>query len=198
MARYDAIAEASLAVLRLLEDAYPTDLVVDSEGVGVDVQFPLLRGADFPASASTALSLFVYRIQVDGHRSLHSRRGLEENHTRPQLGIELHFLLTAWAESAAMQHVLLGWAMRVLADHPILPASVLDSSAAGVFHQDEALQLRQADLASEEIVRLWDRLGDRYELSVPYVLAGLQLDSEREVGGGLVTETHLRHGEAIS
>lgn len=197
MARYDSIAEACEGLRRLLEGAYPDGLVSEG-GVATSVTFEVLRGQDFPATAAPALTLFLHRIQVDGNRSLHSRPGPGGLGHRPQLGVELHLLLTAWANTAAMQHVLLGWAMRVLADYPILPAGLLDPTGAGVFHQDESLQLRPADLSGDELARLWDHLGDRFEVSVPYVLAGLQLDSEREVGGELVVETHLRHGEALS
>ena len=109
----------------------------------------------------------------------------EGNKQRPQLPIQLHFLLTAWAATASLQHFLAGWMMRTIEDYPVLPAGLLNrryGDADAVFWPDESVELSTAPLDTEDLFGLWDQLGpDVYELSVPYQARGIRIESTRLV-----------------
>jgi hypothetical protein len=71
--------------------------------------------------------------------------------------VDLHFLLTAWAKTAARQHEIDGWMMYVLEDNPTLPASLLNSYQPGVFQDDEAVDVVLAELSTEDMFHIWAR-----------------------------------------
>lgn len=99
------------------------------------------------------------------------------------MSLQLHFLLTAWAPDASLQHYLTGWMMRVLEDHPVLPAGQLNrryDPDSPVFLPDETVELSAAPLENEELFHLWDLIGPQtYQLSVPYQARGLRIESTR-------------------
>lgn len=61
----------------------------------------------------------------------------------PPVAVELHYLLTAWGDTPAVQQRLLGWCLRSLHDVPVLVASALNIAGgdAEIFHPDETVEL---------------------------------------------------------
>src|SRR3954451_11221229 len=119
MASYPAIAATSEAILGLLESAALT-----SEFAGVS--FAHYQAADFQTPIPTGVSLFLHRVTVNPNRNLAPRRNADGRRLRPAIPVDLHYLLTAWADDAIKQQRLLGFAVRTLEDTPILPAGVLN------------------------------------------------------------------------
>jgi hypothetical protein len=83
------------------------------------------------------------------------------------LHVDLHYLLTSWAQSADVEQQLMGWAMRTLQDASILDASLL--SPDGMWGPDEVIHLSPEELSNEDMLRLWDGLEPKYRLSYSYV-----------------------------
>ncbi|MCB0189837.1 MAG: DUF4255 domain-containing protein, partial [Caldilineaceae bacterium] len=68
--------------------------------------------------------------------------------------------------------------MRVLEDTPILPSGLLNAGAEAIFLSDESVEIGIAELTNEDILRIWETVTeDRYQISVPYVVRNLQVDS---------------------
>jgi hypothetical protein len=180
MATYRAVEATCDAVVSLLRDNYPEELPAPP------LQFAVLTRAGFTTGMGSGVSLFLYRIHVDGTDRVPEGRVLPGGRRQgPYLPVQLQFLLTAWAADASLQHFLTGWMMRVVEDHPVLPAGLLNrryDADAPVFWPDETVELSAAAMETEDLFHLWDLLGPAsYELSVPYQARGVRIESTREL-----------------
>jgi hypothetical protein len=131
------------------------------------------------------ITLFLYRVFHNGTIRTPPGRltqnGKEEKSSMP---VELHVLLTSWASSADLQHRLLGWAMRVLEDTPIIPSTILNYNE-DVFHPDETIEIVPTELSTENLFRIWETVTDKnYQISVPYVLRIIFIESLIEESSG--------------
>jgi hypothetical protein len=157
-----------------------------------DLQFEIFLASDFAAKKLTAgVSVFLYRVYPNGvSRRPNGRLGADGRRERPQLPLDLHFLLTAWAVDASLSHRIVGYMMRVMEDYSILPASLLNSvidaqSPTPVFHPDEAIEVVPSELINEDLLRLWqDLVQHEYELSVPYVARNVYIESRKVLTEG--------------
>src|SRR5215510_6575265 len=118
MATYPAIAVTGQAILKLLADSCPREEFAAA-------RFELFQVGNFSQSPpmEEGISLFLYRLGVNAaRRNLPSHVKFNGLRYRSPLPLDLYFLMTAWAKTAAKQQRLLGWAMRVLEDTPLLPS----------------------------------------------------------------------------
>lgn len=178
MATYRAIEATCDAVVGLLRDNYPEDL---SEPA---LQFAVFTKSEFGAGLGAGVSLFLYRVYLDGtERAPDGRVLLDGRRQFPHMPLQLQFLLTAWAPDASLQQYLTGWMMRVIEDHPVLPAGLLNrryEDDSPVFWPDETVELSAAAMDSEDLFGLWDLIGPgSYQLSVPYQARGIRVESTR-------------------
>lgn len=174
MASFRAISGIGEAVIELLRTGY------DPDEFNNTAEFKVFTSQDFTdKTISNGASLFVYRIFCNGaFRTPPSRISDQGARFDTQLPIEVHFLVTIWGTQASFQNELAGWIMRLLEDTPILPASFLNSSVPGVFHDDETVDIILAELRTEDLFRIWDVLGlNAYQLSIPYVARVVKIDS---------------------
>jgi hypothetical protein len=176
MANYRAISAVSEALCFLMQSQYdPADFD------GNQLQFRVYLAKDFSQPIEAGVSVFLYRVYVN--RVLRSPSGrLDANgrRTRPQLPVDLHFLMTAWAKDASLQHAIAGWMMRALEDTPVLPAGLLNHKVPGVFHPDETAEVGVTDLTTEELFRIWEVIVNHaYQISIPYVVRGVKIESTR-------------------
>src|SRR5207237_6560191 len=101
---------------------------------------------------------------------------------RAPISLDLHFLLTAWAQDASLQHSIAGWMMRALEDTPNLPSGLLNHRFGGSFHPDESVEIGITELSTEELFRIWEVIvNNAYQISVPYVARVVRLESLRPV-----------------
>jgi hypothetical protein len=182
MSTHAAIASTMEAIVRLLRASYDPD---DFNGAVLD--FQVYVSADFDQPMDQGVSLLLYRVYHNGSVRAPQGRLLPDGRRRhTELPVDLHFLLTAWATQASLQHEIAGWAMRVLEDQPLLSAGLLNSYRPGVFRPDETVTLGPTDLSVEDVFRIWEVMIEHsYQLSVPYVARTLRLESlrlEREHG----------------
>src|SRR5205823_1050103 len=138
---------------------------------GNPLQFKVYVSRDFAQPMDAGVSLFLYRIYTNAsNRAPAGRLDREGKRQRAQLPLDLHFLLTAWARDASLQHTIAGWMMRTLDDLPSLPAGLLNQTYAEVFHPDESVEIGPAELSTEELFRIWDVIANNvYQISVPYL-----------------------------
>ena len=96
----------------------------------------------------------------------------------PPLPLDLYYLLTCYAPNDVQDgnvtaQQLLGEAMRVLHEHPVLPTAYL---AAGLQDASEKLQITLCTLDPEELSRIWTTFAQPFRLSVLYQVSVVQLD----------------------
>ncbi|MCK6548975.1 DUF4255 domain-containing protein [Myxococcota bacterium] len=194
MGNVRSIAAVSRAVVTLLEANYDRTLFDN------DLEFDVYTGRDFQAPMTAGVTVFIYRVFHNGTNRLPPGRvGADGRRQRTRLPVDLHFILTAWAPTASLQHTIVAWMMRVLEDHPLLPAGFLNHAEPGAFQADELVEIAPVELSTEDLLGLWERLvGQRYVLSVPYVARTVMIDSSlAEAAGPDVVERVMALREIV-
>jgi hypothetical protein len=172
MANITAIHSVGTSLVTYLRKSYPQ---------AMHVQFPcdfaLLSGGEINrlTDPPTTLSLFVYRVTINEHLRNTPRPDLNNNHAL-SLTLDLHYLMTVWAEQAQHEQVILGWAMRQLFMHPILDASSLDPG--GGWQPGDAIQVIPSEQSNEDIMRIWNAITPPFRLSVCYVARVVRIDAD--------------------
>jgi hypothetical protein len=181
MADYRAITAVSEAIVYLLESQYRLE-----DFDGNQLEFKVYLAKDFSQPMEAGVSFLLYRIYANGsHRTPSGRPRPDGQRYRSQLPLDLHFLLTAWAKDASLQHTIAGWMMRVLEDMPSLPAGLLNHSMPGIFHADETVEISLTELTTEELFRIWEVIvNNAYQISVPYVARNVRIESQQLLSSG--------------
>lgn len=170
MATYRAIGSVAEAVARLLEQSWLPTLLN-----GIEPQFAVYQGKDFSAPMEAGISVFVYQVMVD--KVQRTLPPAESQHRRP-LPLVISLLLTPWAQDVSAEHDLLGWAMRTIADNPILASGFLNSAVSGVFRPEETVELVPSELTNDEVFQLWQVLPSSLQLSAGYLARVVRVESE--------------------
>jgi hypothetical protein len=139
-----------------------------------------------PTSANGAvLSVWLHRVvPCAQRRSLPPRPRTDGKRGRPPIAVDLHYLISAWAGDPVVQHEALGWAIRVLDDHPSLAAPLLnDGGFANCFHPDETVDLVWDVLSSTEENEIWQVAQAARQPSGAYVARMIALESELPLPG---------------
>jgi hypothetical protein len=181
MASYRAITAISDAVAHLLGSQYsPEDFG------GNTLQFEVYLAKDFLSPMDAGVSVFLYRVYPNSTlRTPPGRFGADGRRQRPMLPLDLHFLLTAWAKDASLQHQIAAWMMRMLEDTPIFPIGLLNHRFPNTFQPDETVELCLAELTTEELFRIWEVIvNNAYQISIPYVARNVRIESMQTVGTG--------------
>ncbi len=176
MATLLAIQATAKAIRRLLAEACPKADFPTAE-------FKIVQAGDLAEinQPFEGISIFLYQISVNtSPRNVPALVSPSGKQTRPPLSLDLHFLLTPWSGSAETQLHILAWAMRVLEDSPIIPASNLNQDFSGVevFRPAETVRLIMDPMPLQDMALLWENLHQvRIIPSVAYVVRGIQIES---------------------
>jgi hypothetical protein len=184
MASFDAIAAVGQAIRALLSDA--------ATGIFPDASFDLFQAGDFPKPRDgMGVSIFLYRVAANTtQRNLPPRVTNDGRRFRPSLALDLHYMLTPWAPTSDTQHRLLGWAMRVLEDTPILPAAYVNAheSQGDTFRPEETVELVYDPLSLQDLSNLWEVLEPKLQPTATYVARRIDIESSREIIDGAIVQ----------
>jgi hypothetical protein len=193
MANLQAIHSVGHSLVTWLRNTYPAQ----AGGQAMpDCSFDLVSSGEMatPEPDVTRLTLYLYRVTVNEHqRQLRPERMSPEQ--QAPLGIDLHFLLTAWANTAQDELLPLTWAIRQLYEHPILDTAALSREAG--WAPDEVVQIIPSELSTEDMMRIWDALEPSYRLSVSYIARRVRLDPDVFTEAAPVVATRLGYGSAV-
>jgi hypothetical protein len=144
----------------------------------------LVRTADFEESVvgtnigSPALSIFLYRVDFNKMmRAAWSAVGSQDGFAH--LPLDLHFLLTPWADNAEFEHRILGKAMQCLETTPMFSGPLLYPSPFAGWAPNESIQIVLEDVSTEALMRTFDSLPTDYRLSVPYIARITRIDGRQ-------------------
>jgi hypothetical protein len=177
LATYHAISAIGQAVVSLLKSARAA-----SEFPSIDVR--LFQAKDVQSVTEfEGLSLFLYRVAVSGaRRQMPAAIAPSGQLYRRPLPVDLFYLLTPWARTAEMQHLLLAWAMRTIEDSPSLPAALLNSHFPNdrPFRSDETVELLHDPLSVQDLNNIWEILGKHnVQVSTSYLVRVVPIDSQQ-------------------
>lgn len=122
---------------------------------------------------ATTLVILLYGVSIDEHQRNAARTSGTHMGTIP-LGVNLHLLLTAWADNADDEHHLMAWAMREFHRMPVLDRSIL--LPANEWEREDKIQVTPVETDFDQIFRLWEALRQPYRLSAPYLARVVKID----------------------
>lgn len=137
--------------------------------------------------AADQLNLFLYQTHISAAwRNADPPRQVRSGETGlPALPLSLHYLVTAFGVDEARAHEVLGTAMSILHDHPVLgadeirDANAADLPAADLHLQAERIRVTPLGLSTDDLSKLWSGFQTNYRLSAAYELSIVLVDSRR-------------------
>jgi len=188
------------AVLRNLLDNGLVDVGPPIGSVKVTAVAPDTIKLDDP-DAPPSLNLFLYRTSPNpGWREvgLPSFDGNGTRVARPPLALNLHYLLTAYGSADFQAEILLGYAMHLLHERPVLdraairraldPSPLEDSilppafqalTASDLADQVETITVTPEPMDSEEMSRLWSAMQAHYRPTAGYLVSVVLIESRK-------------------
>jgi Pvc16 N-terminal domain/IPT/TIG domain len=139
---------------------------------------------DETASQEPRINLFLYKIHESAalkNLDWQVKRDEPKQLVPPPLSLTLFYLMTPYARNDAntgnaTAHEILGEAMRVFAEHPIVPQAYFVDGAEGLQDAPEHIQIMLNTLDLEELSRVWSTFSQPFRLSVLYEVSVVQLD----------------------
>jgi hypothetical protein len=194
MSNFLAIGGVSATLQTLLADRMelPAGMLRSNLQVSISTPHP---EDDTQAAEPTRVNLFLYRATENGalKNQMIPGQGHASEFGHPPLSLVLHYMLTAYGATddnglvnETRAHFLLGSAMRVLHDYPVItdglmtlhatPSQVLHSSLRGEFEQ---VKICLDPISLEDLSKVWTALTRPYRLSAAYTVSVVQIESRR-------------------
>jgi hypothetical protein len=181
MANIAAIRSVGSSLAAYLNNAY-RDAVFPPNVTKPECTFSLtsiggVRAEDVQSSeTSVRVLIFLYRSSMNHH--LRNAGRTTDPAMRPvPLSVDLHYLVSFWAQSGENEQLVLAWTMRQLHQLPVLDSSVLSREAA--WTAEDLIQLIPEEIETEEMMRIWDTLEPKYRLSLPYIARVVRIDADQ-------------------
>jgi hypothetical protein len=184
-------ADAIAAVTATLQSILSTGL----GGIDVSIRPPDKARAD--NATATQLNLFLYQVVRNAAwvNADMPRQVLPGEVGNPPLPLNLFYLITAYGEgndaSKPAGHQLLGAAMSLLHDHPILSADDIRGATqaplpdADLDRQIERVRLTLHPISLDDLSKLWTGFATPFRLSAAYEAAVVLIESKRPTRAGL-------------
>ncbi len=188
MSNYLSIGAVTATLQLILMNGFsdPTDPLLNGTSV---TMLPLDKARQ--NHTGKQLNLFLYQIQrnaawVNADMPQQVRPG---EHGLPPIPLNLYYLLTPFGpdsdQAAPWDHLILGKAMSVLHDHPVLSAADIKAIEAGplqgvdVDSQLEHLRITFQPLSIDDFSKLWTGFGSQFRMSAAYEVAVTLIASTR-------------------
>jgi hypothetical protein len=181
MSASTAIGAVSTSLRNLLKG----EMVLESPEPSESSVEVTILAPDETTSYDRRINLFLYKIQESAalkNLDWQVKRGEPTQLVPPPLSLTLFYLMTPYAPNLedtgnATAHAILGEAMRVFAEHPIVPQTYLDRE---LLDATEYIQIMLNTLDLEELSRVWSTFSRPFRLSVLYEVSVVQLDMAGE------------------
>jgi hypothetical protein len=202
-----AIAAVTAVLKDLLNDGLINhDLSAKVGNVKVTALPPDLVPITNPDEPSR-LNLFLYRVTPNiGWRNadLPSRNDSGTRLTNPPLALDLHYLLTAYSAQELHSEVLLGYAMQLLHETPVLTRDAINKtlkpslpddvtlppgldmlSTSDLAEQVEAIKISPQYLSLEEMSKVWTTMQKPYRPTTAYQVSVVLIQSTQPASSPL-------------
>jgi hypothetical protein len=142
-------------------------------------------GARDPNDNANQINLFLYQtVPNAAWRNMDMPRQIKPGETgQPPLALNLYYFLTAYGRNndEVFSHRLLGQAMSILHDHPLLGAEEIEAALAGndLHQQVERVRITPQPLSIDDMSKLWTMFQTEYRISAAYEVAVVLIESRR-------------------
>jgi hypothetical protein len=141
-------------------------------------------------NSGNQINLFLYQTMPNAAwRNIDPGLGPSGDAAQPPLALTLYYLLTVYGQneddSEPFSHRLLGLAMDLFHQHPILaPCDIRDALAGNdLYQQVQRIRISFQPLLFEEMSKIWATFQTQYRLSVAYEVSVVLIDSRRQTEG---------------
>jgi Pvc16 N-terminal domain len=174
VATTDAIAYLGDTLVKLLQDGL--------SGLVASTNIFLSTPSEFKNIAPTqpSVTIFLYNFGVNGEMRNPPRRTLASGATRPPpLPLELHFLITPWAQFTRDAYMITGVILALLHGNPVLTVAELLGPDGTWAPGDavDAVELILESLPVEDYYYIWDPADIPYRLSLAFLARLIGIDS---------------------
>lgn len=207
MAGFTGIAAVGTSMERLLSHAF-----VERQPVpGKTSKAALIRTEDLAKDTlienligKLGVTILLYRVDFNKTmRAAWSAVGNADG--RGYLALDLHYLLTPWADNAEHQHMIIGRVMQALERTPMLLGPTLYSPSLPLpayasepqSSATDTVQILLEEISTEALMRTFDSLPSDYRLSVPYVARVVRIDTIETAVTPPVIDADIRFREAV-
>ncbi len=152
------------------------------------------------ADEASQLNLFLYNVSPNAgwrNAELPSRNGRGERATNPPLALDLYYLLTAYGAHDFHAEILLGYAMQLLHENPVLPRAAIRTAlsptpvtgggglpptlealaTSELAEQFEQIKIVQRPMTMDDLSKLWTMFGAKYRPSACYTISVVLIES---------------------
>jgi hypothetical protein len=203
-----AIASVTAVLRDLLNNGFIDHNIIGS--VGSNVTVTAVPPDTIPldtANARTQLNLFLHQITPNqGWRNegLPSRDSRGDRLTNPPLALDLHYLLTAYGAAELHSEILLGYAMYLMHERPILDREAIRTALAGstvdvsilppayqaltaadLADQVEQIKITPMTMSTEEMSKLWSALQANYRPTAAYSISVVLIEAQKPTRSAL-------------
>ncbi|MET0722072.1 MAG: DUF4255 domain-containing protein [Tardiphaga sp.] len=205
-----AIAGVSAVIKDLLDSGLIDGQITDTMGQGVTVSVVAPDSIALGNDAAPRLNLFLHQVTPNpGWRNVgmpgYDASG-QQRIGNPPLALDLHYLLTAYGSADLHAEVLLGYAMQLMHETPVLarkairkalnpPAAPVNGSllpsvyqalrVSDLADQLEQIKITQQAMNMEELSKLWTALQAHYRPSAAYQATVVLIDPIRSARSSL-------------
>jgi hypothetical protein len=179
MSDYTAIADVGDTLVELLmvnmQDLIPPDSIA------------LVSPGEIEGKDNVRLSLFLYQVEENVYLKNQGMENLGISKEKaPPLALDLYYMLTSYpspgiqdrTERTQEEHSILGRAMQVLHDNPILTGSALKGSLSAY---DNELHVMITSMSLDDMSKIWSTFKEKsFRPSVCYLVTSVKIESTRE------------------
>lgn len=189
MADYTALVEAGSALVELLREELTPEPIGNRD---------LIALCSPHESENNQLTLYLYQVEEDTQGVPVGYYQVSENVQRIRPArYNLRFLVTAHSKAPvqlrqADQYRMIGAALQVLKDHPVLDAKYLTGSLA---EQEAVVNIVLEKTTMDQLLKIWNNNTDHYKLSFVVLLSNVEIDSRRERRFSRVTDITIQTDE---
>ena len=196
-----AIAGVTAVIKDLLDSGLIDQAVTDTLGAGVIVTALAPDAVPLDGKDATQINLFLHQVTPNAawrNSALPSRDTAGNRISNPPLALDLHYLLTVYGRAELEAEVLLGYALQLLHETPvlsreairralnptvvngaILPTIYKGLRGADLAEQVELLRITPAALSTEEMSRLWSALQAHYRPTIAFQVSVVLIESRK-------------------
>jgi len=191
---FQAIGGVSASLKALLRDRMEVPAAIPGGAFLITVSPPPTppENGDGAPVEEPRVNLFLYRVTRNGFLSNQEipGNGHPAAYGRPPLSLDLHYLLTAYGTSEqggemdeTVAHFLLGSAMRVFHDLPVVTEDLIDVNGVPVLHPSlqgeyEKVKISLDPITLEDLAKVWTATTFPYRLSAAYTVSVVQIESQ--------------------
>ncbi|MBW4686855.1 MAG: DUF4255 domain-containing protein [Komarekiella atlantica HA4396-MV6] len=209
-----AIGAVTAVIKNLLENGLVKQGIAASLGDAptVTVVLPNLDGTNGTTPAKDRLNLFLYQTTFNsGWRNLGlpTRNSSGERVANPPLALDLHYLLTAYSQEAFHAEIMLGYAMQLFHETPVLTRDVIRTalqslassekpalkslSVVDLAEQVEQIKISPQPMSTEEMSKLWSAIQTQYRPTAAYHVSVVLIESQRSLKSALPVRERRLH-----